>query len=335
MSSNLDGGVHGQDFEFPYSLISQTRFIYHSKMLSVLMVAASATNRTIIEVTVVGKDRKGVVADITNFIFQNGGNIEKINQNVVRGLFGMQLEASFAHAKRKELDMGLSELAKRLQMEIKVHYQESNRLRNVAILVSKESHCINRIMKGLKKGEIAANLAVVIGSEPALKNIADGEGIPFHSVSHNDQAEAERRILDLIEKYNVDLIVLARYMRILTPNFVWRYPNRILNIHPSLLPAFPGAYAYVQAFERGAKIVGCTAHFVTEDLDQGPIVSQESFKVADSDSLESIKKKGQELEAETLFEAVRLYLEDRLEVYWGKVLVHKSPRSKTAAATSS
>jgi formyltetrahydrofolate deformylase len=108
-------------------------------------------------------------------------------------------------------------------------------------------------------------------------------------------------------------------MRILTPNFVWRYPNRIINIHPSLLPAFPGAYAYVQAYERGAKIVGCTAHFVTEDLDQGPIVCQESFKVTKADNFDSIKKKGQELEAETLLEAVRLYLENRLEVYWGKV----------------
>ncbi|UVS70022.1 formyltetrahydrofolate deformylase [Nitrososphaera viennensis] len=300
------------------------------------MVAAAAASKTIIEVTVVGKDRKGVVADITNFIFQNGGNIEKINQNVVRGLFGMQLEASFVQAKRKDLDAGLKDLAKKLQMEIKVHYQEPDRLRNVAILVSKEPHCIKRILAGRKKGEIKANLAVVIGSEPSLKPVADEAGIPFHSVSHADQAEAERNILDLIEKYNVDLIVLARYMRILTPNFVWRYPNRIINIHPSLLPAFPGAYAYVQAYERGAKIVGCTAHFVTEDLDQGPIICQESFKVSDSDTLDTIKKKGQELEAETLFEAVRLYLEGRLEVYWGKVLVHdKSPRGKATATTSS
>jgi formyltetrahydrofolate deformylase len=279
------------------------------------MVAA----KTIVEVTVVGKDRKGVVADITNYIFGNGGNIEKISQNVVRGLFGMQLEASFKQADRREFDRGLQELAKKLQMEIKVHYQEPDRPRNVALFVSKEPHCIERILQGRKKGEIKANLAVVVGSEPSLKPIADAAGIPFHSVAHTDQAEAERNILQLIEKYNVDIIVLARYMRILTPNFVWRYPNRVINIHPSLLPAFPGAYAYVQAYERGAKIVGCTAHFVTEDLDQGPIISQNSFKVQQSDTLETIKKKGQELEAETLFEAVKLYLEGRLEVYWGKV----------------
>ena len=279
----------------------------------------AAGKRTIIEVTVVGKDRKGVVADITNFIFTNGGNIEKISQNVVRGLFGMQLEASFSQVDHRSLDAGLKELAKKLHMEIKVHYQEPDRPKNVAILASREPHCLERILAGSRKGEISANLAVVIGSEATLKPLADSAGIPFHVVAHTDQSEAEGNILKLVEKYNVDLIVLARYMRILTPNFVWRYPNRIINIHPSLLPAFPGAYAYVQAFERGAKIVGCTAHYVTEDLDQGPIISQNSFKVRQSDTLETIKKKGQELEAETLFEAVKLDLESRLEVYWGKV----------------
>jgi len=277
---------------------------------------------TIIEVTVIGKDRKGVVADITNFIFKNGGNIEKISQNVVRGLFGMQLEASFHKADRKELDKGLADLANKLKMEIKVHYQEPGRLRKVAILVSKEPHCLARLLQGRKKGEIQANIAVIIGSEGALKPMADEAGIPFHAVGHNDQVQAEKDILGLIEKYDADLIVLARYMRVLTPNFVWRYPNRVINIHPSLLPAFPGAYAYVQAYERGARIVGCTAHFVTEDLDQGPIICQESFKVSQSDTLETIRKKGQELEAETLFEAVRLYLENKLEVYWGKVIVN-------------
>jgi formyltetrahydrofolate deformylase len=278
--------------------------------------------KTKVEVTVIGKDRKGVVADITNFIFKNGGNIEKISQNVVRGLFGMQLEASFQKVDRKELDKGLADLADKLKMEIKVHYQEPGRLRRVAILVSKESHCLARILQGHEKGEIKSDIAVIIGSEVTLKSMAEEVGVPFHAVGHNDQAQAENEILALMERYDADLIVLARYMRILSPNFVWRYPNRVINIHPSLLPAFPGAYAYVQAYERGARIVGCTAHFVTEDLDQGPIICQESFKVSQQDTLESIKKKGQQLEAETLFEAVKLYLENRLEVYWGRVIVH-------------
>ncbi|AFU59197.1 MAG: formyltetrahydrofolate deformylase [Nitrososphaera sp.] len=289
---------------------------------------AAARGKTIIEVTVVGPDRKGVVADITNFIFRNGGNIEKINQNVVRGLFGMQLEASFAEIDRKQLDDGLKQLSKKLSMEIKVHYQEPDRLQNVAIFVSKEPHCLAKLLEAKKKGEIKANIPVVIGSDTTLKPMADEVGIPFHAVAHIDQAEAENKILQLIDQYNIDLIVLARYMRILTPNFVWRYPNRIINIHPSLLPAFPGAYAYVQAYERGAKIVGCTAHFVTEDLDQGPIISQESFKVSKGDTLDTIKKKGQEMEAATLLEAVRLYLENKLEVYWGKVYVKDDERTK-------
>jgi formyltetrahydrofolate deformylase len=285
--------------------------------------STSDSEKTVIEVTVIGKDRKGVVAEITNFIFRNEGNIEQIKQNVVHGLFGMQLQASFQKkVNRKQLDDGLQHLSKKLQMEIRTHYQEPNRLKNVAILVSREDHCLLKILESNKKNDIKANIAVIIGSEDILKSIADSVSIPFHSVANNNQVEAETNILQLIQRYNIDLIVLARYMRILTPNFVWRYPNRVINIHPSLLPAFPGAYAYIQAYERGAKIVGCTAHFVTEDLDQGPIICQESFKVSQSDTLETIKSKGQELEALTLVLAIKLYLEGRLEVYWGRVYIH-------------
>src|SRR5919201_6584637 len=296
----------------------------------------SVTDRekTIIEVTVVGKDRKGVVADITNFIFRNGGNIEQINQNVVRGLFGMHLEASFQKSiDRKDLDQGLQYLSKKLQMEIKVHYQEANRIKNVAILVSKEDHCLMAILDSKRKNEFGANIEVIISTDNTLQSIAANSGIPFYSVSNTDQLEAETSILQLIEKYNIDVIVLARYMRVLTPNFVWRYPNRIINIHPSLLPAFPGAYAYVQAFERGAKIVGCTAHFVTEDLVQGPIICQESFKVSESETLDSIRNKGRTLEGATLLEAIKLYLEGRLEVYWRRVhITDKTKEHRDIAA---
>ena len=143
--------------------------------------------------------------------------------------------------------------------------------------------------------------------------------IPFVSIDERNQDKAESKIINICKKYNIDLIVLARYMRILTPNFVWRYPNRIINIHPSLLPAFPGALAYAQAYERGTKIIGVTAHYVTENLDQGPIIFQDSFKVNPEDSLESIKKKGQKLEAQTLLKAAKLHLQNKLEVRWRKV----------------
>jgi formyltetrahydrofolate deformylase len=299
-------------------------FVYNARFMFVSAYhhnrSMTNTEKTLAEITVIGKDREGVVADITNFIFKSGGNIEQIKQKVVRGLFGMHLEASFQSINPLMLDDGLKQLSKRLQMEIKVDYEEPTRVKNVAILASREDHCLLKILDSNRTGGIKANLPVIIGSDSSLKSIGDNYGIPFHTVAYTDEIEqTENNILQLIERYNIDLIVLARYMRILSPNFVWRYPNRIINIHPSLLPAFPGAYAYVQAYERGAKIVGCTAHFVTEELDQGPIICQDSFKVFESDTLESIKKKGQALEASTLLEAIKLYLEGRLEVYWGRV----------------
>ena len=281
-------------------------------------------NETIVEVTVVGPDRKGVVAEITNAIFKRGGNIQQISQNVVRGLFGMQLEASFYRTDRNELDESLRLLSRKLKMEIKIHYQEPDRLKNIAVLVSKEEHCLRKILDARTNGEIDANISVIVGTDNTFVKMAKEAGIPYHIVNHrNSQEEAESHILTLIEDFNVDLIVLARYMRVLTPNFVWRYPNRIINIHPSLLPAFPGAYAYVQAYERGAKIVGCTAHFVTDELDQGPIICQDAFSVHPSDTLESIKEKGRDLEAKALVKAIKLYLEDKLEVYWGRVQVRE------------
>jgi len=281
-------------------------------------------NETIVEVTVVGPDRKGVVAEITNSIFKRGGNIQQISQNVVRGLFGMQLEASFYRTDRNELDESLRLLSRKLKMEIKIHYQEPDRLKNIAVLVSKEEHCLRKILDARTNGEIDANISVIVGTDDTFVKMAKEAGIPYHIVNHrNSQEEAESHILTLIEDFNVDLIVLARYMRVLTPNFVWRYPNRIINIHPSLLPAFPGAYAYVQAYERGAKIVGCTVHFVTDELDQGPIICQDAFSVLPSDTLESIKEKGRDLEAIALVKAIKLYLDDKLEVYWGRVQVRE------------
>jgi formyltetrahydrofolate deformylase len=279
----------------------------------------SKDTQTIIEITVVGKDKKGIVADITKFIFKNGGNIEKINQNVIKGLFGMHLEASFQNIDISSMKKELTDLSDQLKMEVKVHFHEANKIKNVALFVSREDHCLLKILDSASKGEITSNISVIIGSEKKLKHIADSYSIPFFYIDHVDHNEAENNILQLVEQFDIDLIVLARYMRILTPNFVWRYPNRIINIHPSLLPAFPGALAYVQAYERGAKIIGCTAHFVTEDLDQGPIIIQESFKVLSDDTLETIKYKGRSAESTALLEAVKLFLNDKLEVYWGKV----------------
>jgi len=288
--------------------------------------------RILAEITVVGADRKGVVAGVTNYIFEKQGNIEKINQNVIRGLFGMQLEASFQRGvlDGAEFRSDIQKLGKKLGMEIKVHFDEPTRLKNMAVLVSKEPHCLEAILDARKKREIRVNIPLIVGSENSLKSLASKHNISFFSIGHKDQAKAEEQILRLMERFNIDFIALARYMRILSPNFVWRYPNRIINIHPSLLPAFPGAYAYVQAYERGSQIVGCTAHFVTEELDQGPIIWQGSFRVRPNEGLDCIKKKGKQLEARTLLNAVKLYLENKLEVYWGKVHFKKLPKQRVA-----
>ena len=284
-------------------------------------------NKTTVEITVVGRDHEGVVAGFTNFIFQRGGNIEKINQNVVRGLFGMYLEASFIQKiDIKKFDREVEELAKRLKMEVNTHHEAVLR-KKVAVLVTKESHCLEAILDAKSKNQLRGEVSVIIGTENTLSPFARKSKIPFVLVNDLDQSKAEEKILSIVKRYNTDLIVLARYMRILSPNFVWRYPNRIINIHPSLLPAFPGAFAYMQAYERGAKIVGCTAHYVTEDLDQGPIIFQDAFAIDTNETVESLKKKGKRIEAKTLLEAVRMHLEGRLEVYLGKVHV-KSKRSR-------
>lgn len=277
--------------------------------------------KTVIGITVVGKDREGIVAAFTNFVFENGGNIEKVNQNVIKGLFGMYLEVSFTKAVDvKKFDSGIQFLSKKEKMDVSTHH-ETNSEKNIAILVTKEPRCMETILDAAKKKLLQGSISVIIGTEKTLENIAKKAKIPFIVIEESNQEKAEEKIMEVCKKHEIDLIVLARYMKILSPNFVWRYPNRIINIHPSLLPAFPGALAYTQAYERGTKIVGVTSHYVTENLDQGPIIFQDSFKVDPNDTLEEIKSKGQKLEADTLLKAIKMHLENKLEVRWRKVHV--------------
>jgi len=273
--------------------------------------------KTVVGITVVGKDREGIVATFTNFAFSKGGNIEKVNQNVIKGLFGMYLEASFSKAMDiKKFDSDIQNLAKNEKMDVSTHH-ETNSQKNIAVLVTKEPICLQTILANAKS--LKGKISVIIGTEKVLEPLAKKAKIPFVLVEDKIQVEAEEKIIEICKKYDIDLISLARYMRILSPNFVWRYPNRIINIHPSLLPAFPGASAYEQAFERGTKIVGVTSHYVTENLDQGPIIFQDSFKVDPNDTLEQMKSKGQKLEADTLLKAMKMHLENKLEVRWRKV----------------
>jgi len=273
--------------------------------------------KTVVGITVVGKDREGIVATFTNFAFSKGGNIEKVNQNVIKGLFGMYLEVSFSKIVNVEkFDTEIQNLSKKEKMDVSTHH-ETNSEKNIAVLVTKEPLCLETILNKAKS--LKGKISVIIGTEKTLEPLAKKAKIPFVAVEEKNQQKAEEKIIEICKKYNIDLISLARYMRILSPNFVWRYPNRIINIHPSLLPAFPGASAYAQAYERGTKIVGVTSHYVTENLDQGPIIFQDSFKVDPNDTLEKIKAKGQKLEAETLLKATKMHLENKLEVRWRKV----------------
>ncbi|MDC0638357.1 formyltetrahydrofolate deformylase [Nitrosopumilus sp.] len=273
--------------------------------------------KTVVGITVVGKDREGIVATFTNFAFSRGGNIEKVNQNVIKNLFGMYLEVSFSKKLDvKKFDIEIQNLAKKEKMDVNIHH-ETNLEKNIAVFVTKEPLCLQTFIENRKS--LKGRISIIIGTEKSLESIARKAKIPFIVVEEKNQTKAEEKIIDICKKYNIDLISLARYMRILSPNFVWRYPNRIINIHPSLLPAFPGASAYAQAYERGTKIVGVTSHYVTENLDQGPIIFQDSFKVDPNDTLEKIKSKGQKLEADTLLKATKMHLENKLEVRWRKV----------------
>ncbi|MCH1518783.1 MAG: formyltetrahydrofolate deformylase [Nitrosopumilus sp.] len=273
--------------------------------------------KTVVGITVVGKDREGIVATFTNFAFSRGGNIEKVNQNVIKNLFGMYLEVSFSKKLDvKKFDIEIQNLAKKEKMDVNTHH-ETNLEKNIAVFVTKEPLCLQTFIENRKS--LKGRISIIIGTEKSLESIARKAKIPFIVVEEKNQTKAEEKIIDICKKYNIDLISLARYMRILSPNFVWRYPNRIINIHPSLLPAFPGASAYAQAYERGTKIVGVTSHYVTENLDQGPIIFQDSFKVDPNDTLEKIKSKGQKLEADTLLKATKMHLENKLEVRWRKV----------------
>ena len=273
--------------------------------------------KTVIGITVVGKDREGIVAAFTNFAFSKSGNIEKVNQNVIKGIFGMYLEVSFSKiVDVKSFDAEIQSLAKKEKMDVSTHH-ETNSQKNIAVFVTKETLCLKTILGNAKS--LKGKISVIVSTERTLAPFAKKAKIPFVVIQEKDQQKAEEKIIEICKKYEIDLISLARYMRILSPNFVWRYPNRIINIHPALLPAFPGALAYAQAYERGTKIVGVTAHYVTENLDQGPIIFQDSFKVDPNDSLEKIKAKGQKLEADTLLKAMKMHLENKLEVRWRKV----------------
>ncbi len=272
-------------------------------------------------ITVIGRDRTGVIARVTGFLFEQHANIEALEEQVTRGQFSMTLQASWA---RKDFTIaavraGLDRIAQALGMEIKLRAIEPGRRQRFAIFVTKEPQCLETLARAVAKKSIVADPAVVIGNRRDLEPLAKEFRLPFVCVPWENRAQAEVNALKLLEEREIDFVVLARFMKILSPNFVWRYKNKIINIHPSLLPSFPGPQAYRQAYEHGVKIAGVTAHFVNMHLDEGPIIAQGSFQIRPGMTLPEIVATGQKLEARVLLKAVKRYLDRRLDVYWGTV----------------
>lgn len=273
-------------------------------------------------ITVIGRDKTGVVARITNFLFLQKANIEAMEEQVTRGQFSMTVQTSW---KARDLDRdvvrrGLAKHAADLDMEIKLRFTEPRRRQRMALMVTREPHCFEKILGAIKSGGLQkADLALVLSNRRDLEPLARENRLPFVHIPWEDRLRAEQQALRVLDEHEVDFIVLARFMKILSPNFVWRFKNKIINIHPSLLPSFPGPQAYRQAYEQGVKIIGVSSHFVTMNLDEGPIIAQDCFAVRPQMTLKQIVAAGQKLEAATLLKAVKLYLQKRLDVYWGIV----------------
>lgn len=273
-------------------------------------------------ITVIGRDKTGVIARVTNFLFEQQANIEALEEQVTRGQFSMTLQASWKDAALNvaSVQRGLAQLAGALQMEIKMRLAQPNRSQRMAILVTREPHCLDALLRAWKAGQLKrAEPAIVLSNRRELEAVARQHQLPFAMIPWNERIVAEAKLLKLLDEHQIDFVVLARFMKILSPNVVWRFKNKIINVHPSLLPSFPGAQAYRQAYEHGVKIAGVTAHFVSMHLDEGPIIAQASFGIHPDWTLKEIVAAGQKLESKVLVKAVKLYLAKRLDVYWGTV----------------
>jgi formyltetrahydrofolate deformylase len=270
---------------------------------------------------VIGRDKTGVIARITNYLFESGANIESLEEQVKRGQFSMLLEASWTSQRfnPESIRSGLADLARALEMDIQIHFLDHHRRQRMAVMVTSEPCCLEVLLARCRAGKLTADPVLVLSNRAELAPIAARHGVEFVQIPWHERKEAEAAALRALDEHGVDFVVLARFMKILSPNFVWRFPKKIINIHPSLLPSFPGAQAYRQAWERGVKIAGVTAHFVTMNLDEGPIITQGCFRIRPQMRLTDIIKAGQKLEARVLLKAVRLFLSNRLQISWGVV----------------
>ena len=270
-------------------------------------------------------DAKGIVASIADFLYQHNANILHADQHqdAENNLFLMRVEWDLASFNLTEETFGaaFSPIATKFSMQWQLN--SSQHKVRVAIMVSQYDHCLADLLHRHKSGELDCDIPLVISNHRDTEALVKFYGIDFHYVEINkeNKPQAEMAQFKLFDDYNIDLIVLARYMQILSPNFVARYPQRIINIHHSFLPAFIGARPYHRAFERGVKLIGATSHYVTEVLDEGPIIEQDIDRISHRDQVEDLIQKGRDLERVVLSKAVRWHIENRILLYANKTVI--------------
>ena len=271
------------------------------------------------------QDRTGIIAALSDFVFRHGGNILDLDQHseAESGQFFMRLAWSldgFA-LDRDGLRSALETVSRSLGLHIELDFDD--RRDRVAILCSKEGHCLYDLLLRRRLGELAGDVVLVVSNHPDLRPAADYFGLPFEvvQVRSGDKQEAEAQQQELLERHGVSLVVMARYMQVLSPGFVGRWAGRVINIHHSFLPAFAGARPYHQAHARGVKLIGATAHYATADLDEGPIIEQDVARVSHRDGVGDLIRLGRDLERQVLARAVRLHLDRRLLVEGNRTVV--------------
>jgi len=274
---------------------------------------------------VVCPDRRGIVAALAQVLYGHGANILDSDQHTdpVAGMFFQRIrfDLSALMTDRLTLERAIAEVGARFGMTYRLLYVE--RQKRVALFVSRLDHCLYDLLLRHRGRELACEMAVVVSNHPDLEPVARDFGLPFRHfpIEPATKREQENAELELLDRERIDLVVLARYMQILGPDVVSRYAERIINIHHSFLPAFVGGRPYHQAYERGVKLIGATAHYATPNLDEGPIIEQDVVRASHKDSVEDLARKGRDLEKVVLARAVRLHLDDRVLVYGNKTVV--------------
>lgn len=269
-------------------------------------------------------DQKGLVAKLANFIYANGGNILHADQHrdPEAGLFLSRLEWDLAgfNLPRDIIGPAFNAIAQPLGANWQLHFSDT--IPRLAIWVSRQDHCLLDLLWRHKAGEFKAEIPLIISNHPQLQPIADQFGLAFHHIpiTKDTKPEQEQQQLDLLRQHRIDLVILAKYMQILSTDFLRQFPH-IINIHHSFLPAFVGANPYQRAYQRGVKIIGATAHYVTSDLDEGPIIEQDVVRISHRDDVKELIRKGKDVERIVLARAVRLHLQNRTLVYGNRTVV--------------